>query len=79
MQGVMSHWGVSTTHTGALPWDSVVTDINAGKPFVMAWWWAGGGGHALTGYGYDTACTWLPRLHGPMAWRWLYQIALSAG
>jgi hypothetical protein len=30
---------------------SIVSYINAGKPFMMGWSWPGGGGHALVGRG----------------------------
>jgi hypothetical protein len=56
MQAVMGHWGVSSTiRSGALSWATVKSEINARRPFTMAFYWTSGGGHALAGYGYDDA------------------------
>lgn len=43
----------STAYSSALDWNTIVSDVNAGRPFVMRFGWYDGGGHILVGYGYD--------------------------
>jgi hypothetical protein len=53
-QNILSHWGVSTTaYASASSWNSVVSDIKAGKPFLIRFGWTAGGGHILAGNGYQ--------------------------
>jgi hypothetical protein len=54
MQNILTHWGVSTNaYTYASSWNSVVSDINASKPFVIRFGWTAGGGHIMVGTGYE--------------------------
>lgn len=54
VQSILQHWGVgNNAYTSAVSWSSVVSDVNANRPFVMRFGWYGGGGHILVGYGYD--------------------------
>jgi hypothetical protein len=59
IQGILSHWGVNSYGGNYyLYWASVVTEINASRPFVMRYGWTGGGGHFIVGYGFqDTTGT----------------------
>lgn len=41
-----------TTYNGALPWSSLVSEIDAGRPVAFAWGWTGGGGHMMVASGY---------------------------
>jgi hypothetical protein len=52
IRDVHAHWGVNgNVYDDALSQVTVTSEINAGRPFVMAWFWTGGGGHALVGRG----------------------------
>ena len=54
LQNILVHWGVSSSaRTYALAQNTAVSEINAGRPFVMRFGWYSGGGHFLVGYGYD--------------------------
>lgn len=54
LQNILAHWNVASNQVmGNISKNSVVSDINAGKPFIMSWAWATGGGHFLVGYGYS--------------------------
>ncbi|UXI70163.1 C39 family peptidase [Tahibacter amnicola] len=59
IQGILNHWGVrSYGIQNYLRWSTVVTEVNANRPFVMRYGWTGGGGHFIVGYGYnDTSGT----------------------
>lgn len=53
IQDILSNGGVySNGYAYASNWNSVVSDVNAGRPFVMRFGWYSGGGHFLVGYGY---------------------------
>lgn len=48
----------NSAYSSALGWSTIVSDVNAGRPFVMRFGWYGGGGHIMVGYGYnDTSGT----------------------
>ena len=52
IRDVHAHWGVNgNVRNYALTQATVTSEINAGRPFIMAWFWTGGGGHALSGRG----------------------------
>jgi hypothetical protein len=54
VQNVLAHWGVSTyAYSYASSWNSIVSDINANKPFIIRFGWTNGGGHIMAGYGYQ--------------------------
>jgi len=54
IQGILAHWGVSCTGLAyAISFPTVVSEINAHRPFVMRYQWTNLGGHFLVGYGYD--------------------------
>lgn len=54
VQNILSNWGVGTyAYTYASSWNSVVSDINANKPFVIRFGWTAGGGHIMVGTGYE--------------------------
>lgn len=51
---MLYNWGVnSSAYTYASSWNSVVSDINANKPFVIRFGWTSGGGHIMVGTGYE--------------------------
>ncbi|MCU6502600.1 C39 family peptidase [Rugamonas sp. A1-17] len=55
VQNILNAWGVSNTaYNSASSWNSVVSDINANRPFVIRYGWTGGGGHIMVGRGYET-------------------------
>jgi hypothetical protein len=55
VQNILAHWSVpNTAVTSALSWNTVVSDINANRPFVIRYGWTGGGGHIMVGRGYET-------------------------
>ncbi|GJI98872.1 hypothetical protein RugamoR57_55900 [Duganella caerulea] len=55
VQNILRAWGVSNTaYNYASSWSSVVSDINANRPFVIRYGWTGGGGHIMVGRGYET-------------------------
>ena len=52
-QAIMSHWGVdSISHAYALSSSTVISEIDANRPFVIRFGLTFGGGHFLDGYGY---------------------------
>jgi hypothetical protein len=52
-QAILAHWGVGTNAFNyASSWNSIVSDINANKPFVIRFGWTSGGGHIMVGNGY---------------------------
>ena len=56
VQNILRAWGVANTaYNSASSWSSVVSDINANRPFVIRYGWTGGGGHIMVGRGYETA------------------------
>lgn len=56
VQNILNAWGVSNgAYSVASSWNSVVSDINANRPFVMRYGWSNGGGHIMVGRGYETA------------------------
>lgn len=56
VQNILKAWGVANTaYNSASSWNSVVSDINANRPFVIRYGWTGGGGHIMVGRGYETA------------------------
>jgi hypothetical protein len=56
VQNILSHWGVPNSAINSyLSWSSVVSDINANRPFVIRYGWTGGGGHIMVGRGYETS------------------------
>jgi hypothetical protein len=60
LQGILSNWGVgSDARAYALDQAVAVSEIDAGRPFVMRFGWTSGGGHFLAGYGYDQSGTYL--------------------
>jgi hypothetical protein len=53
-QDILQNWGVNSNGLATyLLWPTAVSEINAGRPFVMRFAWIPEGGHALDGYGYD--------------------------
>jgi hypothetical protein len=55
VQNILSHWGVpNNAYSVASSWNSVVSDINANRPFVIRYGWTNGGGHIMVGTGYET-------------------------
>ncbi|RPH37627.1 T9SS C-terminal target domain-containing protein [bacterium] len=53
---ILSHWGIDNYGYGAaLALNTVQSEINAKRPFIIRWGWTGGGGHFLTGYGFDNS------------------------
>lgn len=51
---VLYNWGYSTNaYASASSWNSVVSDVNANKPFVIRFGWTSGGGHIMVGKGYE--------------------------
>ncbi len=55
VQNILKAWGVANgAYSVASSWSSVVSDINANRPFVMRYGWSNGGGHILVGRGYQT-------------------------
>lgn len=53
-QGVLSNWGIGTNaYAYASSWNSVVSDINYSKPFMIRFGWTSGGGHIMVGTGYE--------------------------
>ncbi|HEX8610402.1 MAG TPA: C39 family peptidase [Telluria sp.] len=56
VQNILKAWGVANgAYSVASSWSSVVSDINANRPFVMRYGWSNGGGHIMVGRGYETA------------------------
>jgi hypothetical protein len=54
VQDILSNWNVSSNATAALSQATSVSEINAGRPFVIRFEWTfGGSGHFLDGYGYE--------------------------
>lgn len=54
LQNILSHWGVSSTALSTyLSQNTVVSEINGCRPFVIRFGWTSGGGHFLVGRGYD--------------------------
>ena len=52
LQAILTHWGVnSNARDYALAQNTVVSEIDAKRPFVMRFEWTGSGGHFLDGYG----------------------------
>jgi hypothetical protein len=41
-----------STYGAALPWSSLVSEINANRPVAFSWHWTGGGGHMMVARGY---------------------------
>jgi hypothetical protein len=55
VQNILAHWSVpNTAINNYLSWNTVVSDINANRPFVIRYGWTGGGGHIMVGRGYET-------------------------
>jgi hypothetical protein len=56
-QQILSHFGGigSVSQASAFLQATVTAEINAGRPFVMAWTWYSGGGHHLVGRGIEGA------------------------
>ena len=53
LQGILQFWGVKSNGMATyLPMGTVISEIDAGRPFVMRWGLTGGSGHFLLGYGY---------------------------
>lgn len=51
---ILRNWGYPTNgYDYASSWQSVVGDVNAGKPFVIRYGWTSGGGHIMVGKGYE--------------------------
>jgi hypothetical protein len=56
VQNILKNWGVNNSaYNAASSWSSVVSDINADRPFVIRYGWTSGGGHIMVGRGYETA------------------------
>lgn len=54
VQNILAHWGVpNTAYSYASSWNTVVSDINANRPFVIRYGWTNGGGHIMVGTGYE--------------------------
>ena len=54
LQAILANWGVNSNSLSTyLAKTVIVSEIDAGRPFVMRFGWTAGGGHALGGYGYD--------------------------
>ncbi len=54
VQNILAHWGVSTwSYNYASSWNSIVSDIDNNKPFVIRFGWTSGGGHIMAGNGYE--------------------------
>lgn len=67
VQDILSHWGVSSqAYDTYLSEDMVMSEINAGRPFVILWKWASGGGHFVVGIGvnYCHTLTYMNPLEG---------------
>jgi len=55
VQSILANWGIpNSAYSYALSWNTIVNDINANRPFVIAYEWTSGGGHILVGTGYET-------------------------
>jgi hypothetical protein len=55
VQNILTAWGVPNgAYSTASSWNTVVSDINANRPFVMRYGWTNGGGHIMVGRGYET-------------------------
>lgn len=55
VQNILANWGVpNNAYSVASSWSSVVSDINANRPFVIRYGWTNGGGHIMVGTGYET-------------------------
>lgn len=55
VQKILANWGVPNgAYNTASSWSTVVSDINANRPFVMRYGWTNGGGHIMVGRGYET-------------------------
>ena len=56
VQNILKAWNVpNTAYSVASSWNSVISDINANRPFVIRYGWSSGGGHIMVGRGYETA------------------------
>ncbi|HWW73195.1 MAG TPA: C39 family peptidase [Duganella sp.] len=56
VQNILKNWGVNNTaYNTASSWSSVVSDIDANRPFVIRYGWTSGGGHIMVGRGYEIA------------------------
>ncbi len=53
IQNILLNWNVSSNRTTALSQAASVSEIDAGRPFVIRFEWTSGGGHFLDGYGYE--------------------------
>ena len=59
IEDILRHWGVSDATFGGgypgypvpLSLDTIRTEIDAKRPFILRWGWDGGGGHFLVGHG----------------------------
>ncbi|MCH8620786.1 C39 family peptidase [Undibacterium sp. TS12] len=55
VQSILQHWSVpNSAYASALSWNTVVSDINANRPFIIRYGWTNGGGHIMVGSGYET-------------------------
>ncbi|MET3132995.1 hypothetical protein AAKU55_003277 [Oxalobacteraceae bacterium GrIS 1.11] len=55
VQNILNAWGVpNSAYNSASSWNTVVSDINANRPFVIRYGWSNGGGHIMVGRGYET-------------------------
>ncbi|MGM0407860.1 MAG: C39 family peptidase [Bacteroidota bacterium] len=55
---ILDHYGISNNDImSSLAFNTVRSEINAGRPIVFGWLWNGGGGHVLTLRGYDQPST----------------------
>jgi hypothetical protein len=51
---ILFHWGVtSSSYTSYLTQNTIQTQINGFRPFVIRWGWSSGGGHFLVGHGIE--------------------------
>jgi hypothetical protein len=55
IQQILSHFGGinSVGQNSALSQATIAAEIDAGRPFLIAWYWYTGGGHALVGRGIE--------------------------
>ncbi|GEM_PF-1641691 len=59
IKAILAHLGVSSIAYGYLSKKAAVSEINAGRPFVIGFKWIPEGGHVLVGFGYDQNGTFL--------------------